>query len=151
VNAALWRRLLAELLGCATMRAPPPRSTRPASDPKPMTTRPAAAAFAATALDADAEVATQGHALAAGDFLATLAVEATIHHLDLVAEDQDLAGPSGPGLAVARETVDGILGQPVRAGWDDVGYALRAGGRMELTADDRACLGALAGRFPLIG
>ena len=111
----------------------------------------AAAAHAATALDADAKVATQGHVLAAGDFLATLAVEATIHHLDLVAEDQDLAGPSGSGLAVARETFDGILGQPVMAGWDDVGYALRAGGRVQLTADDRACLGALAGRFPLIG
>jgi hypothetical protein len=37
--------------------------------------------------------------LVAGDFLATLAVEATIHHLDLVTGDQNLSGPSGPGLA----------------------------------------------------
>src|SRR5690348_7609554 len=64
----------------------------------------AAAAYAAGALPAETKIATQGHVLAAGDFLATLAVEATIHHLDLVAEDQDLAGLSGPGLAVARET-----------------------------------------------
>jgi len=35
--------------------------------------------------------------LVAGDFLATLAVEATIHHLDLVTGDQNLSGPSGPG------------------------------------------------------
>jgi uncharacterized protein (TIGR03083 family) len=111
----------------------------------------AAAAYAAEALRAEAKVATQGHVLAAGDFLATLAVEATIHHLDLAAGDPDLAGPSARGLAVARETFDGILGRPVPASWDDVGYALRAGGRVQLTADDRSCLGALADRFPLLG
>jgi uncharacterized protein (TIGR03083 family) len=111
----------------------------------------AAAAYAAKALPADAKVATQGHVLAAGDFLATLAVEATIHHLDLVAGDQTLAGPSGVGLAIVRETLDGMLGQPVPAGWDDVGYALKATGRAQLTAEDRARLGALADRFPLFG
>lgn len=107
----------------------------------------AAAVHAATALVPDAKIATQGHVLTAGDFLATLAVEATIHHLDLVTDDQDLAGPSGPGLAMARQTFDGILGQPGPVSWDDVGYALKAGGRMPLAADDRACLGALADRF----
>ena len=101
----------------------------------------AAAASAATALPAAAMVATQGHVLAAGDFLATLAVEATIHHLDLVAGDLNLSGPSSPGLAVVRETLDGILGQPVPTGWDDVSYALKASGRAQLAADDRACLG----------
>jgi uncharacterized protein (TIGR03083 family) len=111
----------------------------------------AAAAYAAKALPADAKVATQGHVLAAGDFLATLAVEATIHHLDLVAGDQILAGPSGAGLAIVRATLDGILGQPVPAGWDDVGYALKATGRAQLTAEDRTRLGALADRFPLLG
>jgi hypothetical protein len=111
----------------------------------------AAAAYAATTLPADAKVATRGHVLAAGDFLATLTVEATIHHLDLVAGDQAHAGPSGPGLAVTRETLDGVLGQPVPAGWDDVGYALKATGRARLTADDRTRLGALADRFPLLG
>jgi uncharacterized protein (TIGR03083 family) len=110
-----------------------------------------AAAHAATALDGDARVATQGHVMAAGDFLATLTVEATIHHLDLVAGGRDLAGPPGLGLAVARETFDGILGQPVPAGWDDVDYALKASGRMPLAAGDRARLGALADRFPLVG
>ena len=111
----------------------------------------AAAAFAATALPADARVATQGHVLVAGDFLATLAVEATIHHLDLVTGDQNLSGPSGPGLAVTRETLDGMLGEPVPVGWDDVSYALKAGGRTELTAGDRVGLGILADRFPLLG
>lgn len=54
----------------------------------------AAVAYTARALPADAKVATQGHVLAARDFLATLAVEATIHHLDLVAGDHALAGPA---------------------------------------------------------
>jgi uncharacterized protein (TIGR03083 family) len=111
----------------------------------------AATVYAAGALSAEVKVATQGHVLAAGDFLATLAVEATVHHLDLVAGAPDLAGPSGEGLAVARETFDGILGRPVPASWDDVGYALKASGRVQLTADDRACLAALTDRFPLLG
>ncbi len=102
-------------------------------------------------MPADVTVATQGHALAAGDFLATLAVEAAIHHLDLAAGDESLAGPPGPGLAVVRDTLDGVLGQPVPAGWDDVDYALKAAGRVGLTAGDRAGLGVLAARFPLLG
>jgi uncharacterized protein (TIGR03083 family) len=111
----------------------------------------AAAAYAAAALAAEVRLATQGHVLLAGDFLATLAVEATVHHVDLVAGDGSLAGPSGPGLAVARETLDGALGEPVPVGWDDVDYVLKATGRAGLTADDRAGLGVLAARFPLLG
>jgi len=111
----------------------------------------AAAARAAALLPAEVKVATQGHVLAAADFLATLAVEATIHHLDLTAGETSLAGPSGPGLAVTRETLDGVLGQPVPAGWDDVTYALKATGRAELTDNDRASLGELAARLPLLG
>src|SRR5258705_497362 len=90
-----------------------------------------AAAHAAATLPAEAKVATQGHVLFAGDFMATLAVEATVHHLDLSAGDESLAGPSGPGLAVARETLDGVLGKPVPVGWDDVGYVLKATGRAD--------------------
>ena len=111
----------------------------------------AAATRAAATLPADAKVATQGHVLTAGDFLATLAVEATIHHLDLVAGDESLAGPSTDGLAAVRETLDGILTEPVPVGWADVGYALKATGRAELTAGDRVILGVLADRFPLLG
>ena len=59
--------------------------------------------------------------------------------------------PSGPGLTVARETLDGALGEPVPVGWDDVDYVLKATGRAELTDGDRAGLGVLAARFPLLG
>lgn len=119
----------------------------------------AAAAHAAETLPADAKLATQSHVLYGDDFLATLAVEATIHHLDLVAGDESLAGPSGPGLAgpsgpglaVTRKTLDGALGELVPVGWDDVDYVLKATGRTELTADDHARLGGLVARFPLLG
>lgn len=111
----------------------------------------AAAARAGAALSANVNVATQGHVLTAADFLATLAVEATVHHLDLTVGEEDLAGPSGEGLAVTRETLDGVLGQPVPAGWNDETYALKATGRTSLTDDDSARLGALAARFPLLG
>jgi hypothetical protein len=60
--------------------------------------------------------------------------------------------PGGAPSIVARVLpIDGLLGQPVPTGWDDVGYALKAAGRAQLTAEDRARLGALADRFPLFG
>ena len=62
-----------------------------------------------------------------------------------------LAGPSREGLAVARESLDGIIAGPVPVGWSDVDYALKATGRAELTADEQASLGVLAARFPLLG
>jgi hypothetical protein len=48
-------------------------------------------------------------------------------------------------------TLDGALGEPVPVGWDDVDYVLKATGRAELTDGDRAGLGVLAARFPLLG
>jgi Mycothiol maleylpyruvate isomerase N-terminal domain len=88
-----------------------------------------------------------------GDLLFHMLLDAqrALHHLDLMAGDDSLAGPSGPGLTVARETLDGALGEPVPVGWDDVDYVLKATGRAELTDGDRASLGVLAARFPLLG
>lgn len=111
----------------------------------------AAAIRVAATLPAGIKVVTQGHVLSASDFLATLAVEATIHHLDLAAGDEALDGPSRAGLDIVRETLDGILGQPVPLAWADVDYALKATGRTELTADEHTSLGVLADRFPLLG
>ena len=85
-------------------------------------------------------MATQGHVLLIGDFLATLAVEASIHHLDLAVGD-DLSGPGGEGLAAVRRTLDGILAGPVPADWDDATYALKGTGRAGLTTAEHARLG----------
>ena len=47
--------------------------------------------------------------------------------------------------------LEGLLGRPLPARWDDVTAARRGTGREPLTADDRAELGAAAGAFPLFG
>lgn len=96
-------------------------------------------------------VATQGHALTVADFAATLAVEATIHHLDMTAWLPAAPGPAPGCLSLVRRTLDGLLGATADAGWDDTAYALKGTGRRALSADDRARLGGLADRFPLLG
>lgn len=95
-------------------------------------------------------VATQGHVLAVDDMLATLAVEATVHHLDLVAF-WDGPGPGAQSLALVRRTLDGLLGRPAPEAWDDARYALIGTGRASPTDAERAELGADAEKLPLFG
>lgn len=113
-----------------------------------------AAVHAAAKADPDELIATQGHVLKAGDLLSTLAVEATIHHLDLAASLCGGPGaeelmPAPSGLAEVRRTLDGLLGQPVPIDWDDATYARKGTGRAPLTPAERDRLGQLADRFPL--
>ncbi|MGW0552444.1 maleylpyruvate isomerase N-terminal domain-containing protein [Streptomyces altiplanensis] len=97
-------------------------------------------------------VKTQGHVLTAGDLMATLCVEATIHHLDLVAQLPAAAPrPGAAGLACVRGTLDGMLSRPVPVPWSDEHYALAATGRLRLTAAEKHLLGPDADRFPLFG
>lgn len=109
----------------------------------------AAAVNAAAGAAGGQLVATQGHVLSAGDLVRTLAVEATIHHLDLVVSLPDLPGPSAEGLGQVRRTLDGLLGHPVPVTWNDVQYARAATGRTPLSEAERDCLGPDAARFPL--
>ncbi|MFI2619545.1 maleylpyruvate isomerase N-terminal domain-containing protein [Streptomyces sp. NPDC018584] len=112
----------------------------------------AAAVTAAERSDAQQLISTQGHVLTADDLMATLAVEATIHHLDLVAHlPAPAPGPGAAGLACVRGTIDGLLGRPAPENWSDEHYALVATGRLPLTAAERHGLGADAARFPLFG
>jgi hypothetical protein len=103
---------------------------------------------AAAAAPAGAVLATQGHRLRLPDLLGTLAVEATVHHLDL------LVGTEGPGpaplaLTISRRTLDGLLGAPCPLGWDDRTYLKKGTGREELTAEERSRLGRLEDLIPL--
>ncbi len=100
--------------------------------------------------DAAALIATQGHVLTVDDLLATLAVEAAVHHLDLVAFEDGL-GPGAQSLALIRETLDGLLGRPAPTDWDDARYALIGTGREPLTDAERAALGSDAAKLPLFG
>jgi len=84
------------------------------------------------------------------DLLSTLAVEAAVHHLDLVLR-LDRPGPAAGPLAEVRRVLEGLLGRPLPAGWDDATAARRGTGRESLTALDRAELGPAAASFPLFG
>ncbi|HEX5919797.1 MAG TPA: hypothetical protein VFY76_18195, partial [Nocardioides sp.] len=86
-------------------------------------------------------VATQGHVLRTPDFLSTLLVEITVHHLDLVVDLPAAAGPTAAGLIETRRVLEGLLGEPLLPEWDDTEVALRGTGR--LPSDDP--------RLPLIG
>jgi uncharacterized protein (TIGR03083 family) len=110
----------------------------------------AAACRAARACPYEA-VTTQGHVLTTADFIATLAVEAAVHYLDLTAGLPAAPPPDAAGMALVRRVLDGLLGTPLPGGWDDRTYALKGTGREEVTADDRAVIGALTDRLPLFG
>jgi len=92
---------------------------------------------------------TQSHVLRVDDLLATLVTEAALHHLDLVAH-LAAPGPAAETLAVVRCTLDGLLGHPGPADWDDVTWALVGTGRQLLGPRERAALGADADRLPLL-
>ncbi|MFE9248028.1 maleylpyruvate isomerase N-terminal domain-containing protein [Streptomyces sp. NPDC007088] len=111
----------------------------------------AATVVAAGRAEPDRLVGTQGHVLSASDLLETLTVEATVHHLDLVAPLPDAPGPSDAGLARVRTVLDGLLGHPVPLPWSDEHYARAATGRLSLSPEERELLGADADRFPVFG
>jgi uncharacterized protein (TIGR03083 family) len=110
----------------------------------------AAACRAARACPHEA-VTTQGHVLTTADFIATLVVEAAVHYLDLTVGLPGAPPPDAASLALVRRVLDGLLGTPMPGGWDDRIYALKGTGREEVTAGDRAVIGALADRLPLFG
>lgn len=102
----------------------------------------AATSRALAAAPADAVVATQGHALRVDDLASTLAVEATLHHADLVAH-LDAPGPPAAGLAEARRVVTALLGRPLD-GWTTERVVLVGTGRAEPTEAERGDLAGLA-------
>ncbi|MEU3294656.1 maleylpyruvate isomerase N-terminal domain-containing protein [Streptomyces longwoodensis] len=109
----------------------------------------AATVRATAATPSDRCVATQGHVLTVGDLMATLAVEAAVHHLDLVVHLPDAPRPAPAALTTVRATLDGLLGRPAPVEWTDEHYARVGTGRAPLTDAERAALGADADRFPL--
>ncbi len=110
----------------------------------------AAVLVAASRVPAGQLVHTQGRVMEVDDVLSTLAVEAAVHHLDLVAH-LDRRGPGPAPLAEVRRVLEGLLGGPLPAGWDDVTAARRGTGREPLSDADLAELGPAAAAFPLFG
>lgn len=91
---------------------------------------------------------TQGHVLQAADFIATLVTEATVHHLDLLA---NLAGrePAKEAMMLTTLTMEGLIGAPMPTGWDDIAFVRKTTGRQELTRVDREGLGDAAAKIPV--
>ena len=110
----------------------------------------AAAAVRAARAATAAAVATQGHVLRPADFTATLAVETAVHYLDLTVNLPSAPAPDPPSLALVRRVLDGLARTPLPASWDDASAAVKGTGRVPLTDADRALLGPLAERVPLL-
>ncbi|RZU15593.1 uncharacterized protein (TIGR03083 family) [Kribbella rubisoli] len=98
-------------------------------------------------------IETQGHVLRSVDFVATLVLEATVHHLDLTVGLPDAPEPDPQGLQVTARTLDGLFGPDAWdvIGWDTTTYVLKATGRLPLDDDDLEMLGPHASRLPLLG
>jgi Mycothiol maleylpyruvate isomerase N-terminal domain len=73
-------------------------------------------------------VSFQRHVLAAGDFLATWAVELAVHHLDL-GRDVHFGSPTADSLALGRATVEALAGAPLPSEWSDEVCLLAGAGR----------------------
>lgn len=106
-----------------------------------------AAGRAVAGADPAGVVSTQGHALSVADLASTLVVEATLHHLDLIARLR-LPPPSPAGLAEVRRVVTALLGQPL-PGWSDERVALVCTGRGAPATEELDDLGPSLARLPV--
>ncbi|MDX3519779.1 maleylpyruvate isomerase N-terminal domain-containing protein [Streptomyces scabiei] len=110
----------------------------------------AAAGRAAELADPAARVSTQGQILTVDDYLTAYVLEWTLHHLDLTAHLQGTAEPPARCLAHSRAALERIAGAAFPASFSDGDALLVATGRREATDTERAELGSLAARLPLV-
>src|SRR5689334_9931090 len=109
-----------------------------------------AAGRAAGLADPRLRVGTRGEVLTAGDYLSAYVLEWTLHHLDLVAHLPEAAGPPVEGLARSREMLEKIAGAAFPASFSDKDALLVGTGRRAATDAEKAELGDLAARLPLV-
>lgn len=109
-----------------------------------------AAGRAAGLADRAARVGTRDQVLTAGDYLDAYVLEWTLHHLDLIAHLPDAAGPPAEGLARSRALLERIAGAAFPTALCDTDALLVGTGRRAPDAAERAALGPLAARLPLV-
>ncbi|MFD6470597.1 maleylpyruvate isomerase N-terminal domain-containing protein [Streptomyces goshikiensis] len=109
-----------------------------------------AAGRAAALADPGARVGTRGEVLTVADYLDAYVLEWTLHHLDLTAHLPAVAGPPAEGTARSREMLKTIAGAAFPASFTDTDALLVGTGRRAPTGEERAALGALAGRLPFV-
>ncbi|MFF9778895.1 maleylpyruvate isomerase N-terminal domain-containing protein [Streptomyces sp. NPDC013978] len=110
----------------------------------------AAAGRAAGLADSTARVTTQDKVLTVADYLTAYVLEWTLHHLDLTAHLPTAPGPSSESLAHSRAALERIAGAAFPASFTDEDVLLIGTGRRAPTDGQRAELGSLAGRLPLV-
>lgn len=109
-----------------------------------------AAGRAAELADPGLRVGTRDEVLTVGDYLSAYVLEWTLHHLDLVAHLPDVAQPPAEGLARTREMLEKIAGTAFPASFSDKDALLVGTGRRAPTSAEKAELGELATKLPLI-
>ena len=109
-----------------------------------------AAGRAAALADPELRVATQDMVLTAGDYLSAYVMEWTLHHLDLIADVPEAAGPPAETLAASRASLERIAGARFPASFSDTDALLIGTGRRPPADADRAALGDLAARLPFV-
>ncbi|GGR23315.1 maleylpyruvate isomerase [Streptomyces griseomycini] len=109
-----------------------------------------AAGRAAGLADPAARVSTRGEVLTAGDYLSAYVLEWTLHHLDLIAHLPSAAGPPAETLAAARASLEKIAGASFPASLSDRDALLIGTGRRTPTDAEKAALGDVAARLPLV-
>ncbi|HEU5156732.1 MAG TPA: maleylpyruvate isomerase N-terminal domain-containing protein [Streptosporangiaceae bacterium] len=109
-----------------------------------------AAGRAAELADPGLWVSTRDEVLTAGDYLSAYVLEWTLHHLDLIAQLPNAAGPPAEGLARSRELLEKIAGAAFPTSFSDKDALLVGTGRRTPTDAEKAELGGLAARLPLV-
>jgi uncharacterized protein (TIGR03083 family) len=104
-------------------------------------------------LPADRVIKRSGHPrMTFGEFVASRNLEFGVHAMDIAhaVGRPERVQPAAAPIIIA--ILDGLLGSPIPASlhWDAPTYILKGTGRRELDAGERAKLGALAIKFPLL-
>ncbi|WP_369251011.1 maleylpyruvate isomerase N-terminal domain-containing protein [Streptomyces sp. R41] len=109
-----------------------------------------AAGRAAGLADPALRVGTRDEVLTAGDYLCAYVLEWTLHHLDLIAHLADAAEPPAEGLARSRELLEKIAGAAFPPSFSDKDALLIGTGRRAPAEAEKAELGELAAKLPLV-
>jgi hypothetical protein len=109
-----------------------------------------AAGRAAKLADPSVRVSTRGEVLTTRDYLSAYVLEWTLHHLDLTAHLPDAAEPPADGLTQSREMLEKIAGAAFPASFSDKDALLVGTGRRVPSDAEKAELGELVTKLPLV-
>jgi hypothetical protein len=104
-------------------------------------------------IPAERVIKRSGHSrMTFGEFVASRNLEFGVHTMDIAHAVGAPEGVQPAAAAVITGILDGLLEEAVPASleWDATTYILTGTGRRQLTGDERAKLGALSMKFPLL-